>query len=185
MAGSCQTIKAGREWSPLRTLYPVKNHSERKRNRLAQIHRGWGNSLTADIYTIGSIKGSPSRRKNIIYLEVWIYPKKWRGQKCNKGQMKYFFFFCFIYLFIYLHFERRVSSFTTWATPPSLFCLGYFWDRVLPFLHGLWFSYLHLQHSWDDRCAPPHPTIGWDGILNFLTRLTSNQNIPSLCLPGT
>jgi hypothetical protein len=73
-----------------------------------------------------------------------------------------------------LHLPGRCS--TTWAMPPALFAFSYFGDRVW----SVWT--MILLFCWGDRCMPPHLIIGWDGDLNFLSRLTSNCSPPHLLL---
>jgi hypothetical protein len=47
-------------------------------------------------------------------------------------------------------------------------------------------SYSYFLCSWDDRCAPPHPAVCWDGILlTFLVELTSNHYSTDLHLPNS
>jgi hypothetical protein len=58
------------------------------------------------------------------------------------------------YFFFHAGIDLRASSFlgrhsTTWATPPALFCVGYFWDRVLILLPGL-----ALNYGPPDLCLP-------------------------------
>jgi hypothetical protein len=48
---------------------------------------------------------------------------------------------------------------TTWGTPPTLFLLICFWDRILPYAQaGL------DQIAEDDRYVPWCPAVGWDEV---------------------
>jgi hypothetical protein len=48
------------------------------------------------------------------------------------------------------------------------FCFHYLSNRISHLFTGLpgyCFSYFCFSHSWNDRHTLPHPTIGWDGVL--------------------
>jgi hypothetical protein len=65
------------------------------------------------------------------------------------------------------------------------FCSGYFWDRVLLFA---WASLDYVPpiyaywSSWDDKCTPLCPAIGWEGGLTMPPGLALNYNPPNLQL---
>jgi hypothetical protein len=79
--------------------------------------------------------------------------------------MFWLFFFFLVVLGCWT--QGHVLHSATWATPPAFFHIGYFWDRSC-FISGqawtMFFLFVLLFHSWDDRCVLPNPVIGWDGV---------------------
>jgi hypothetical protein len=78
-----------------------------------------------------------------------------------------------VLFFVALGFELRTSPLldacsSAWTNACSPFCSDYFGDRILLLTQAvldcdpLILSVLPLL---EDRCAPPRPDIGWDGVL--------------------
>jgi hypothetical protein len=73
---------------------------------------------------------------------------------------------------------------TSWVTPSALFCVEYFWNRVLLCAwdgpdHDL--PICASLCSWGDRHTPPYPAGGWEGSCELLPRLSSNCNLLDVC----
>jgi hypothetical protein len=66
--------------------------------------------------------------------------------------------------------------------------LIYFWNTASQGQPEPWSSYLCFPQSWDDRYTPPHPSIGWDGVLlrfclgwsQILIRLISTSQVAGI-----
>jgi hypothetical protein len=69
----------------------------------------------------------------VIKMTIVLWLLDWLA--CLLACLLGWFIYLFIYLFMVLGLELRVSSLldrcsTTWATPPTFFCIGYFQDTV-------------------------------------------------------
>jgi hypothetical protein len=109
----------------------------------------------------------------ILHLLVWIFGycfHQWTDRFENT--MSIFSLSLSLFLVV-LGFELGFSwllgrSSIIWAMPPAFFALVIL-ELESHFLSQLaWIIILLFYTSWphwDDRCAPPHPAISWDGVL--------------------
>jgi hypothetical protein len=112
----------------------------------------WERQLTGGKIYFGSWFQSMWWSKGAHFMAAWNH-SVWQRKEPGPDRSFFFFFFNVCFLFFVLRYRGLNSGTIPWATPPALFCEGFFQDRVLwIFCPGwLWTAIIHISASWVGR----------------------------------